>query len=81
MRIPRDISGLDLAKALRSLGYEMTRQAGSHLRLTTHEPGEHHVTVPVHAALRLGTLNAILTDVARHLGISRDELVSRLFGH
>lgn len=35
MKIPRDLAGSDLAKALRELGYETTRQTGSHVRLTT----------------------------------------------
>ncbi len=34
MRLPRDLSGSDLAQALRKLGYSITRQTGSHLRLT-----------------------------------------------
>ena len=50
------------------------------MRLATREGGEHHVTIPKHEALRLGTLSAILSDVAEHLGISRAELVQRLFG-
>ena len=41
MRLPRDVSGDDLAKALGHLGYRVTRQTGSHLRLTTLEGGEH----------------------------------------
>ena len=28
MRLPRDVSGEELVRALRSLGYEVTRQAG-----------------------------------------------------
>ena len=79
MRIPRDLSGSDLVQALSSLGYSVTRQSGSHLRLTTTEHGEHHLTVPKHDALRLGTLAAILADVADHFGMSRSELVERLF--
>ena len=35
MRLPRDLSGSDLAQSLRKLGYSVTRQTGSHLRLTT----------------------------------------------
>jgi predicted RNA binding protein YcfA (HicA-like mRNA interferase family) len=35
MKLPRDISGADLAKRLLRLGYTITRQTGSHLRLTT----------------------------------------------
>jgi len=55
MRLPRDLSGSDLAQALRKLGYSMTRQVGSHLRLTTYEHGEHHLTIPQHTPLRIGT--------------------------
>jgi predicted RNA binding protein YcfA (HicA-like mRNA interferase family) len=80
MRLPRDLSGSDLAQALHKLGYSITRQTGSHLRLTTHDHGEHHLTVPQHTPLRIGTLSAILADVARHFEISRDVLVERLFG-
>ena len=35
MKLPRDLSGLDLAKALSNVGYRVSRQTGSHLRLTT----------------------------------------------
>jgi predicted RNA binding protein YcfA (HicA-like mRNA interferase family) len=34
MRLPRNISGDDLIKALSKYGYEVTRQTGSHVRLT-----------------------------------------------
>ena len=48
MKLPRDLSGADLEKALRGLGYQRTRKTGSHSRLTTTIRGEHHVTVPDH---------------------------------
>lgn len=80
MKLPRDVSGDELAKTLRTFGYGVTRQTGSHLRLTTQEQGEHHVTIPRHDSLRIGTLANILADVAAHFDISRDELVERLFG-
>ena len=79
MRLPRDLSGNDLAQALHKLGYSNTRQTGSHLRLTTQEHGEHHLTIPQHTPLRIGTLSAILADVATHFKISRDALLERLF--
>ncbi len=60
MRLPRDLSGSDLAHSLRKLGYSVTRQTGSHVRLTTYEHGEHHLTIPLHSPLRIGTLSAIL---------------------
>lgn len=79
MRLPRDLSGSDLAQTLRKLGYSITRQTGSHLRLTTHEHGEHHLTIPQHTPLRIGTLSAILADVATHFEITREQLLVRLF--
>jgi predicted RNA binding protein YcfA (HicA-like mRNA interferase family) len=66
MRIPRDLSGDDLANTLRKYGYQITRQVGSHIRLTTQQGGEHHITIPRHSPLRIGTLNAILKDVSDH---------------
>jgi predicted RNA binding protein YcfA (HicA-like mRNA interferase family) len=78
MKLPRDASGDDLVKALRVLGYQVTRQTGSHLRLTTAEGGEHHVTIPRHAPLRVGTLAAVLDDVAAHFGLSRTELLAKI---
>jgi predicted RNA binding protein YcfA (HicA-like mRNA interferase family) len=56
MRLPRDLSGSDLAQSLRKLGYSVTRQIGSHLRLTTYKHGEHHLTIPLHSPLRLAFL-------------------------
>lgn len=79
MKLPRDISGEDLARLLEKLGYQVARQTGSHLRLTTATPNEHHVTIPRHEYLKLGTLNGILKDVAQHLKISKEELVRRLW--
>ena len=79
MRLPRDLSGRDLARALRRYGYAVTRETGSHMRLTTQQGGEHHVTIPDHASLRIGTLASILGNVAGHLNIERSVLTSELF--
>ena len=79
MKLPRDWSGEELARRLRRVGYSVTRQSGSHMRLTrTTIDGEYHVTVPRHDALRTGTLAAILDDVAASLSITREELLGRL---
>ncbi len=51
MKLPRDVSGEELAVLLRRYGYEVTRQTGSHMRLTTMQGGEHHVTIPRHKSL------------------------------
>ncbi len=79
MRLPRNISGVDLAKRLVKYGYKVTRQTGSHMRLTTEQDGQHHITIPAHAPLKIGTFNSILRDIAGHHGLSRDQLAQSLF--
>jgi hypothetical protein len=49
------------------------------LRVTTQQQGEHHATIPKHSPVKVGTLAGILTDVAQHFGISRDDLLKRLW--
>ncbi len=80
MKLPRDLSGEELAKLLKKYGYEITRQTGSHMRLTTKVRGEHNLTIPRHKALKPGTLNSILKDVAEHLEIDKKQLIEELFG-
>ena len=80
MKLPRNVSGSQLAKLLQRYGYAVTRQSGSHLRLTSNSRSvQHHITVPDHAALRLGTLAKILSDVAAYLEMSRGDLEQELF--
>jgi len=75
LKLPRDITGTELAKALAELGYHATRQTGSHIRLTTFESGEHHA----HNPLKIGTLAAILTDIEAHFKLTHHELLKCLF--
>ena len=78
MKLPRDVSGDDLVKALRHVGYTFTRQKGDHVYLTTHLNGEHHVSIPLHNPIKVGTLSAILASIAGHLSLSREELLRRI---
>jgi len=81
LRLPRDRSGTPLPSPLARYGYVTTRQAGSHLRLTSTAKGiEHHVTVPRHRSLKIGTLASILSEVADYLDLEREKLASELFG-
>lgn len=80
MKLPRDLGADALIRRLARYGYSVTRQTGSHLRLTTNQGGEHHVTIPAHGSLRIGTLNAILSDVAAHLKKSKEQLMQEMFG-
>ena len=78
-KIPRDITGYELIKIIGKFGYQITRQTGSHIRLTTKENGIHHITVPNHNPLKIGTLSNILSDLADHFQISKKELLEKLF--
>lgn len=79
MKLPRSISGADLVKALKRLGYEITRQSGSHVRLTCQQTKQLHITIPNHNPIKIGTLAAILSDVSTQMEIPRDDLIRRLF--
>ena len=80
MRLPRDLSGHELAKLLRRYGYEVIRQTGSHIRLKSNLLGaDHQVTVPDHKTLKLGTLNAIVSAIAKYLEKDRAQLARELF--
>jgi len=82
LRLPRDVSGAELARLLHRCGYRTVRQTGSHIRLTSAVTGaEHHITIPAHTPLKIGTLSAVLRDVAEYLNIDREKLVEELFGH
>ena len=79
MRLPRDLTGQQLVAALAKLGYRVTRQSGSHIRMTTDEKGTHHLTIPDHRPIKVGTLSALLRDVEHHHGLGREDLLTRLF--
>ena len=82
MRLPRDLSGEDLAGLLRRhYGYRLVRQRGSHMTLAAAIRGtEHSVTIPRHRQIRVGTLSSIMSDVAERLGLTQDEVRRELFG-
>jgi len=78
LKIPRDIYGSELAKALRALGYDRVRQDGSHIRLTTALNGTHHITVPNHKPIKTGTLHGILKSVAAHHKLTVEQVLAQL---
>ena len=57
MKLPRDLSGSAVVKALERRGFTVARQTGSHVRLV--KAGK-RVTVPLHRSLAVGTLQSIL---------------------
>ena len=75
MKLPRNLNGVDLQKVLRRLGYEATRQRGSHVRITTQVNGEHHEVIPQHRPIKTKTLSSILKSIAKHHNLSVEELL------
>jgi predicted RNA binding protein YcfA (HicA-like mRNA interferase family) len=79
MKLPRDLSGQRLVKILiAKWQYREVHRVGSHIILQAEEPRHHRLSVPDHASLRIGTLNAILRDVARAKNVSRDAIIASL---
>jgi len=79
LKIPRNISGKELVKVLKVYGYEVVRQNGSHILVTTQSNGQHHLAIPNHNPIKIGTLNGIVNQVAIHFNISKKEVFEKLF--
>ncbi len=79
MKLPRDLAGADLARALcKHYGYRQVNQEGSHIILQVETPRHHRLAVPDHRPLRLGTLNAILRAVAAAQGVEKEAILRHL---
>lgn len=77
-RLPQ-VSGATLVKLLLSLGYQVIRQKGSHIRLLkVSDLGEHNITVPNHDTVAKGTLSDILTRVSLWNNVPKEQLIERL---
>ena len=79
MKIPRNISGKELVKVLKIYGYEVVRQNGSHISVTTQKNGQHHLAIPNHDPIKIGTLNGIVNRIAIHFRIDKQHVFEKLF--
>jgi predicted RNA binding protein YcfA (HicA-like mRNA interferase family) len=79
MKSPRSVSAKQLIKLLTGYGYTFASQKGSHIKITTQRNGEHHLAIPNHDPIKTGTLNAILRQVAEHLGKTKEDVFNELF--
>ena len=79
MRLPRDISPKVFVQLLKRFGYEVIRQSGSHITLTTSINGQHHITVPNHNPIKVGTLSTILLKIGIHFNKTKEEIANELF--
>ena len=79
MKLPRDLSGAELIQLLcRHFGYRRVNQEGSHVILETSDPRQHRISIPDHAPLRIGTLNAILRAIATVKGVEKEAILRHL---
>ena len=70
------VSGKTLIACLKSIGYEVIRQRGSHVRLEkATKIGIHKITIPNHNPIAKGTLNDILNNVALWNQIPKEKLI------
>jgi predicted RNA binding protein YcfA (HicA-like mRNA interferase family) len=69
-KIPTDLSGRALVRALEKIGFVVKRQRGSHIILRRDNPPA-RVVVPDHKNLRIGTLRTILNTA----GLTVEELL------
>ena len=82
MKLPRDLSGEEVVRLLvRRFEYQIIRTRGSHMtvRRETTSDQPHNVTVPRHRNLSVGTLDAIIGDVAKAVGLPKAEVRETLF--
>ena len=80
MKLPRDVSADRLIHLLGEYGYSVTRQTGSHIRLSSnYKSSTHHITIPHHNPLNIGTLSGIISEIAIYLEMDRADLIDKLF--
>lgn len=72
-KIPTDLSGRALVRALEKIGFVVKRQRGSHILLRRNDPSA-RVVVPDHRVLRVGTLRSILNSA----GMTVEDLLKLL---
>jgi predicted RNA binding protein YcfA (HicA-like mRNA interferase family) len=76
MKLPRDPSGEELVKHLcKRWEYLKVHHVGSHIILQTQHPAPHRIALPAHTPLRIGTLNAILSDIAAHKNVPKESIL------
>ena len=79
MKLPRNISGDQLADHLsRHWEYVRITQVGSHIMLRTETPSRSKQVIPAHTPMRIGTFSKILSQVAEHKHVSREEILRNL---
>jgi predicted RNA binding protein YcfA (HicA-like mRNA interferase family) len=74
----REIGCPRLVNALCVLGYEATRQNGSHVRVTTQRDEINHEVIPNDRVIKPHAVHSILRHVAAHHRMSMGDLLRML---
>ena len=67
------VSGADAVRASQKLGFEVTRQKGSHVIMRLGAAG---CAVPQHREIKVGTLSGFL----KQAGVAADDFIRALYG-
>jgi predicted RNA binding protein YcfA (HicA-like mRNA interferase family) len=74
VKLPRNISGDQFADHIcRHWGYTRIKQVGSHIMLRTDTPSRSKQVIPAHNPMRIGTFSKILSQIAEHKQVPREE--------
>lgn len=75
----KNLSGMEVVKALERFNFLIVSQKGSHVKLqrVSSDGSKHAVTIPLHNELDKGTLKAIFNQASRH--ISENELKNEFY--
>jgi predicted RNA binding protein YcfA (HicA-like mRNA interferase family) len=71
--LPR-VSGRDAARVFSTVGYEIVRQRGSHMRLRDESGSRPPLTIPDHKELKSGLLRRLIRDA----GMRVEEFITAL---
>lgn len=68
------LSGKELCRILKKIGYKIDRQSGSHMILRNINPPHRRLTVPNHKEIAKGTLRKIIRESGLSVEVFRELL-------
>jgi len=77
MKLPRDVNADVLIKVFSRYGYNVTRQVGSHVRLSNNS-NRHSITIPRHDPIKVGLLHNLIKEFCAVNDISMQEIIDKL---
>ena len=70
----KQLSGKEVIKIFEAHGFEVKRTVGSHVRLSFFKnETSHHITIPLHDSLKIGTLHGIIKEFELCFGREESE--------